>query len=364
MRIALLAPPWIPVPPPGYGGTESVVGQLADGLSGAGHEVILAAHPDSTSAGRLVEVRCRLAGGAGDLTDEINFTRAAWRQLQLQAPDVVHEHTAGGADVDAGSIPRVATMHGPCDERLGPVYRQLGQRSAIVAISHSQANLATGVPVAKVIHHGLDPDAFPVGQGTGGFLLHLGRMSPTKGIDSAIRVAERAGVDLVIASKIREPDEVEYFNQVIRPMLGRRVTFHGETQGPEKLQLLGDAMALLNPIRWPEPFGMVMIEAMACGTPVIATPCGAAPEIVEHEKTGYICTDEPAMIGAVQRLADLDRRACRRRVELHFSTARMVEAHIELYERVARLERQPEHGQPAAYDRVDVVDVTGESAAV
>jgi glycosyltransferase involved in cell wall biosynthesis len=325
----------------------------------AGHDVVLAAHADSTSAGRLVPVLHRAVGGTGDLDDEVGFTQAAWRRLAPESPDVVHEHTAGGAGI-ASTVPRVTTMHGPSDERLAPIYRQIARRSAMVAISGSQAGLATGVPVAQVIHHGVDPTAFPVRAGDGGYLLHLGRMSPTKGIDRAIRVARRAGMPLVITSKMREPEEREYFDQVIRPMLGHGVTFHGESHGREKLDLLGDAVALLNPIRWPEPFGMVMIEAMACGTPVVVTPCGAAPEIVEHDRTGFVVADEAAMVAAVGRLGGIDRQACRRRVVRHFSTTRMVEAHLELYRRLVGPATDQDHHRP--HSTVDVREPKGTSA--
>lgn len=331
MRIGLIAPPWITVPPVGYGGTEAVVDQLALGLQAAGHEPILAAHPDSRCPVEVVTVDGEQRLEIGSLREEASFSAAARTVLEDAGVDVIHDHTAGCALVERPStVPVVVTMHGPPDDRLLPLYRRLGERDALVAISQAQARLARGVRVARVIHHGVDPDAYPVGDGGGGYLLHLGRMSPDKGIDTAIRVARRSGVDLVIASKMREPEEQAYFDATIRPMLGPGVEFVGEVQGVEKLRLLGGARALLNPIRWDEPFGMVMIESLACGTPVIATPRGAAPEIV-LAGLGRLVTTEDEMVSAVAEVDRCDRVACRDAVRQRFSTRRMVEHHLDLY---------------------------------
>ena len=331
MRIGLIAPPWITVPPVGYGGTEAVVDQLALGLRAAGHVPVLAAHPDSRCPVDAVAVDGEHRREIGSLREEASFSAAARAVLEDAGVDVIHDHTVGCALVERPStVPVVVTMHGPPDARLLPLYRGLGERAAVIAISRTQAHLARGVRVARVIHHGVDPDAYPVGDGRGGYLLHLGRMSPDKGIDTAIRVARRSGVDLVIASKMREPAERAYFDATIRPMLGPGVEFVGEVQGVEKLRLLGAARALLNPIRWDEPFGMVMIESLACGTPVIATPRGAAPEIV-LAGLGRLVATEDEMVSAVAEVDRCDRVACRDAVRQRFSTRRMVEDHLNLY---------------------------------
>jgi glycosyltransferase involved in cell wall biosynthesis len=307
-----------------------VVDQLARGLAAAGHEVVLAAHPDSTCPAELLPLDPPGCGDLGSLEDEIAFSVAARVALAKAGVDLIHDHTTGLSSGPAPEVPAVLTMHGPCDQRLRPRYARAATRASVVAISRSQARLARGVPVARVIHHGVDPSAFPVGDGSGGYLLHLGRMSPDKGIDTAVRVARRAGIPLVIASKMREPAEQEYFETVIRPLLGQGVTFVGEVRGAEKLELLGRARALLNPVRWDEPFGMVMIEALACGTPVVATPRGAAPEIVDAA-VGRIAADEDGLVAAVGHVDRIDRAACRARVERHFSSGRMVRDHLALY---------------------------------
>jgi glycosyltransferase involved in cell wall biosynthesis len=190
------------------------------------------------------------------------------------------------------------------------------------------------VPVAGVIHHGVDTDKFALGADTGGYALFLGRMSPDKGVHTAIRIARRAGVPLKIAAKLREQPEHQYFEERVRPLLGGDIEFIGEVAGATKHDLLGNALCLLNPMAWPEPFGMVMIEALASGTPVVATPCGAAPEIVEDGTTGYLRVGEEALADAVQRIGGLERAACRRAAEASFSLERMVAGHVALFEHV------------------------------
>jgi glycosyltransferase involved in cell wall biosynthesis len=228
-------------------------------------------------------------------------------------------------------VPTVTTNHGPFSAVLAPLYRAVATRVPVLAISRHQAATAGDIPIQAVIHHGLDLARFPLGPGGGDYALFLGRMSPDKGIDRAIRVARSAGLPLVIAAKMREPDEHTYFREVVEPMLGPDVEFVGEIGHADKVELLGRATALLNPICWPEPFGMVMIEALACGTPVVVTTCGAAPEIVVDGVTGFVCRDDGELVRGLAAAASVDRAACRRRVETHFSARRMVDAHLRVY---------------------------------
>jgi glycosyltransferase involved in cell wall biosynthesis len=185
--------------------------------------------------------------------------------------------------------------------------------------------------VAAVIHHGVDVERFPVGDGSGGYALFLGRMSPDKAAHVAARVAREAGMPLRIAAKMREPAERAYFDAEVAPLLGGDVEYVGEVGGREKLELLADAACLLNPVAWPEPFGMVMIEALACGTPVVATPCGSVPEIVCDGITGFVRSSEAELIEALGQVGELDRAWCRRDAEARFSTQRMVADHVALY---------------------------------
>jgi glycosyltransferase involved in cell wall biosynthesis len=335
MRIALVAPPWVPVPPPAYGGTEAVVDTLARGLREAGHDVVLAASGDSTCP---VE-RIWLYGRAqtplmGNTYIELRHALHAYKRLADDDVDVVHDHTVAGPLLAErfGHRVVVTTNHGPFTTDATGLYRWTVGRVPIIAISHHQAAAAGNLPIARVIHHGVDTSAFPVGAGRDGYALFLGRMSPDKGVGDAIRIARAAGMPLRIAAKMREPAELDYYRAEIEPLLSRDICYVGEVGGADKLALLGGALALLNPLRWDEPFGMCMIEALACGTPVVATPRGAVPEIVDDGLTGFIRARESRLADALQRAEGIDRRACRAAVEQRFSMQRMARDHIALYD--------------------------------
>jgi glycosyltransferase involved in cell wall biosynthesis len=335
LRIGLIAPPWLPVPPSRYGGIETTVNVLARGLVDHGHEVVLFASPDSTCP-----VEIRSASGPAPGVDvggsavEIHHALSAYESLI--DVDVIHDHTAVGPLVAfAERRTNVATTnHNPFSAPYGSGFAAVSSLVAVVAISHHQASTACGVTIAKVIHHGLDAETFPIGKGSGGYLVFLGRMSPSKGPHRAIAVARAAGVPIVLAGKQHSAAEREFFEAEIRPQLGDDVTFVGELGPVEKMALLGDAIALINPISWDEPFGMVMVEALACGTPVLAFARGAAPEIVESGVTGFLADDEEHLVQAVARLGEIDRNACRSAVEGHFSARRMVDDYVELYDNV------------------------------
>jgi glycosyltransferase involved in cell wall biosynthesis len=246
----------------------------------------------------------------------------------------VHDHTTTGPAYGRRfpHLQVVTTNHGPFNDELLDIYRAIGPMVSVIAISHSQASFADGVPIAGVIHHGIDVDELPFGAGDGGYFLFLGRMAPDKGARKAALVAREAGVPLRIAAKMREPLEHEYYEAQVRPVLGGDIEYIGEVGGSDKYELLAGAAGLLNPIRWPEPFGLVMIEALACGTPVLTFPEGAAPEIVDDEVTGFLCPKRRDMVAAVGRVGEIDRRKCRAAVEERFSTPRMVADHLELFE--------------------------------
>jgi glycosyltransferase involved in cell wall biosynthesis len=335
LRVGLIAPPWLPVPPVGYGGIETIVNVLARGLVDHGHEVVLFAAADSTCP---VELRSAIGPApgvdVGGSAVEIHHAVSAYESLR--DVDVIHDHTAVGPLVAfaerRGNV--VTTNHNPFSPPYGSGFAVVSRSVAVVAISHHQASTARDVAIAEVIHHGLDPDAFPVGKGSGGTLVFLGRMSPSKGPDRAIAIARAAGVPIVLAGKQHTDAERDFFEAKIRPELGRDVTFVGELGPIDKMALLGDAVALINPISWDEPFGMVMVEALACGTPVLAFGRGAAPEIVSPGITGFLANDDAGLIDAIKRLDELDRAACRAAVEGHFSADRMVEDYVALYDRV------------------------------
>ncbi len=336
MRIAVIAPPWTPIPPVSYGGIEAVVDQLAVGYQQAGHEVLLFATGDSTcpvprrSALDVADPRLGMA------VPELLHVSAAY--AQVEDFDVVHDHTlVGPFCVQQGRQQVVVTTaHGPIDGELGPLYRRLDNGVRLIAVSHAQARSAPAVPVAKVIHHGVDVDYFPVGSGDGDYCLFLGRMTPEKGAHRAIAAARMAGLPLLLAAKCREPAEHEYFEKRVQPELGDGTVYLGEVAHDRKMELLASAKALLFPIRWNEPFGMVMIEALACGTPVVAFGEGAVPEIVQDGVNGFLCADETEMAEALGRIDRIERATCRADVERRFSTSRMVADHLDLFETLIR----------------------------
>lgn len=336
MRIGLLAPPWLPIPPPSYGGTESVIDGLARGLQRAGHDVLMFATGDSTtSVPTEFALKTAARGRWEDISVELPHVVSGYEALA--DCDVVHDHTmvgpAWGLVLRRRAV--LTTCHQPLDGELRGVYRAYGERLSVIAISRDQAGRAPDVRIARVIHHGVDLDDFPVGRGDGGYLLFLGRMTPDKGVREAVIVARETGQPLKIAAKMRHRDELAYFTEQVEPLLGVDIEYVGEVGGSDKLDLIGAARALLSPISWPEPFGLVMIEALACGTPVVVCPVGAAPEIVDEGVTGFLCADHDALVAGVARLDELDRAACRDAVVQRFSTERMVSAHIELFEEVA-----------------------------
>jgi glycosyltransferase involved in cell wall biosynthesis len=336
VRIAIIAPPWVPVPPPAYGGTEAVLDNLARGLYNAGHDVLLFATGDSTCRAPTMYVLERAAGtvATGSAT-ELRHVINAYHTVLDWGAEVVHDHTlVGPVYAERFGVPVVTTNHGPFEGELGDLYRTIGPSVALVAISQHHAATAAGIPIAAVIHHGLDVGAFPHGTGDGSYALFLGRMSPDKGVHVAARAARAAGVPLRIAAKMREPAEHTYFEEQVAPLLGGLVDYIGEVGGAEKLELLAGASCLLNPIAWPEPFGVVMIEALACGTPVVATPHGSVPELIADGVTGYVRLDETGLADALQRVDRLDRERCRKEAAERFSTDRMVIDHLRLYEKV------------------------------
>lgn len=333
MRIGLITGPGFPVPPPAYGGTERVVDTLARGFAAAGHEVLLAAPTDS---------RCPvpLAAGMhqadptqlGSVPREVSHLIRAYKAMG--GMDLIHDHTLIGPLYGhrLGRIPAVTTIHGRLLPDVVEIYRAMSSTTHIIAISHDQIRDAQ-LPIDKVIHHGMDLARVPVGMGKDGYACFLGRMCPDKGVLEAVLIAHAAGLPLMIAAKMREPAELDYFHNVVEPVLGKDDQVVGEIGDTEKFALLGNAVALLSPLQWPEPFGLMMIEALATGTPVFGTALGAAPEIVDNGITGYLAPLKE-LPGLLPLAATLDRAACRAAVEKRFSASRMVADHLDLYQEI------------------------------
>jgi glycosyltransferase involved in cell wall biosynthesis len=340
MRIGVVAPPWVPVPPARYGGTEAVVDQLARGFELAGHQVMLWTTGDSTCPVPRGHVFAAAQGKRiGMAAVELDHVITGYEALAAWGADIVHDHTlTGPLCAERSHPPVVTTNHGPFDGELAALYRRVAPRVPVIAISRDQARRAGPIPVAAVIHHGLDPDAYPVGDGGGDdhgpYFLFLGRIIPDKGADHAALAVRQMGGRLLIAGKMQEDHEHRFFAEHLEPLLGDDVVYLGEVTHDDKLRLLAGATALVNPLRWPEPFGMVMIEALACGTPVVAYRYATAPEIVDDGVTGYLCDDMDDLAAKLSGARCLDRAACQAAVADRFTTERMAAEHVALFERV------------------------------
>jgi glycosyltransferase involved in cell wall biosynthesis len=333
MRIGLIAPPWVPVPPTTYGGTELVVDTLARGLASAGHDVVLVATADSTCPVRRLSVFETAPRPMNTTAEELRHVQGAYEALAGEV-DVIHDHTVLGpvwARAAGIETPIVSTLHGPVTDLNRGVLAMTGRTVRLVAISRRQQELGGDLAFRDVIHHGIDPGRFQPGPGDGGYLMFVGRMSFEKGVREAVLIARGAGLPIIVASKMREDVELEYFEEQVRPVADDSVTFLGELSPGERDEYLGRAIALVNPIAWEEPFGLVMIEALALGTPAIVTRRGAAPEVIIHGVTGFVIDDVDQGVEAVRRIGEIDRAACRQSVEGYFSARRMVEQHEALY---------------------------------
>jgi glycosyltransferase involved in cell wall biosynthesis len=328
LRIAILSPAWFPVPPRGYGGIEWVVSLLADGLVDAGHDVSLFASGDSTSKAKLVAVYEEAPSAHVGLTSpELRHALACYERADEF--DVVNDHSGPLAAALGGTVstPVVHTVHGPLDGDSGDIYERIAAVSpsvGLISLSMNQRKPRPDLPWVANCPNALDLSAYPVLPHTGDYLLFLGRMSADKGCHRAIEVAKAADLPLKIAGKMREHAEKEYFESHVRPNLSWGIEYLGEVDHLEKVSLLQNARATLFPIEWEEPFGLVMIESMACGTPVIATGWGAVPEVIEDGHTGVIVDDYREMANAIAEADAIDPLECRRYVEERFSAKRMV----------------------------------------
>jgi glycosyltransferase involved in cell wall biosynthesis len=357
MRIGLIAPPWVPVPPPAYGGTEVVIDNLARGLQELGHEVRLFTVGESECPVPTDFLYPKAIAPIGVTVPETAHVLAAYESLADM--DIIHDHTFLGPLISGlrgmRRPPVAATNHGPFNGETQPILSEIAKHASIVAISHSQARQAQacgGVPVGAVIHHGIDLDLYKAGPGGGGYVMFVGRMSPDKGVHHAVRVAKKAGRQLLMSTKMREDSEIGYFESEVKPLLDPGDEMPSEIPLERRVELLRGADAMLNPITWREPFGLVMAEALACATPVLAFPNGAATEIVESGRTGYLCRDEEEMISAVHRVADISRERCREAAEQRFSLQQMAREHERYYRRVLERESRFMRRLPAAGRRL------------
>lgn len=337
MRIAQVPPLYEAVPPRFYGGTERVVSHLTDALVDLGHEVTLFASAEAQTKAELVKVRdqaIRLDPALlkSDLAAHMSMLTDVRRRAHEF--DVIHFHT------DMIHFPffediaerTLTTLHGRLDLKDLPGVYWRWKQFPLVSISDSQRQPLAFANWAGTVHHGMQADLYRPNYEPGGYLAFLGRISPEKRPDRAIAIAKALGVTLKIAAKV-DPADARYFQEKIEPLIVGEplVEFIGEIGDEDKSAFLGGASALLFPIDWPEPFGLVMIEAMACGTPVVAYGCGSVPEVIEHGLTGFIVSSQEEAEAAVRSIPDLNRREVRRRFDERFSGVAMAQRYLDLY---------------------------------
>lgn len=345
MRIAQVSPLWESVPPQLYGGTERIVSYVTEELVRQGHDVTLFASGDSRTAAHL-EAICpqALRLKSGIFNRDAPMTMLYERALGAVGDfDVIHSHLdfMGFPLARRNPLPVVTTLHGRLDlPELEPVFREYAEMP-LVSISGAQRIPLPRANWQATIHHGLPRDLYSFHPQSKGYLAFLGRISPEKRPDHAIALAKLTGLPLRIAAKVDPADE-QYYRKEIEPLLDHPlIEFLGEISDAEKNDFVGDALALVCPYDWPEPFGLVLIEALACGTPVLAYRRGSIPEVIDHEVTGFVCETLTEMAEAVGRLPLIDRRRCRRAFEERFTADRMARNYVALYERLIAKRSEP-----------------------
>lgn len=342
-RIAFIVSPWFPVPPDGYGGIELMAYNLARELSERGHKVTVIGRQGSQGPFEALalapESWASQLGTKEQLARHSLFLYRAYEVVRKRAFDVIHDHSGPpGILIGATSrvqAPVVATLHGPLTEAEGEFLAAVDRHVHLVAISRAQQALVAGVEWRGVVHNAIDPEQYRAVTDPSekeDYLVDLARISPAKGQHLAVELAERLGTRLVLAGKI-DPDAHEYFDEKIKPHLNDRITWRENVQGKEKANLLAHAKAMVFPIQWEEPFGIAMVEAMVSGTPVIATPHGAAPEVVEPGVTGWLAGGVDEMADAYSRLGEIDLRRCAEEAGQRFGPSRMADGYVSVYER-------------------------------
>jgi glycosyltransferase involved in cell wall biosynthesis len=346
LTIAMVAPPWYPVPPTGYGGIELVVHLLTRGLRRNGHRVLLFAAEGSEHDAIVsapAEWRSDL-GGRDALLREVAYAGQVYKELRATLPggvDVIHEHSGLVGLMTAelsGIAPAIHTVHGPLWEPQLTAYEGVVERSRLVAISDAQRATAPTLSWIGTVHNAVDTSSLTIGsrEDKDPYLLVLARICADKGQHIAIEVARRAGMQLVLAGKVdSSPEAATYYRDHIEPAVdGRNVIHIPNVAGLEKAQLLARAEALLAPLTWPEPFGLSMVEAMVSGTPCIAFNRGAVPELVDEGKTGFVVGDVDDMVEAVSWITEIDPFECAKAARRRFSPDAMVQGYVRLYREI------------------------------
>jgi glycosyltransferase involved in cell wall biosynthesis len=339
MRIAQISPLTEAVPPKLYGGTERVISWLTEELVALGHDVTLFASGDSCTAAKLEAVWPRAIRLDGSIRDPMGIHMTMLEQVRRRAEefDFLHFHLDyyPFSLFSRQTTPFLTTLHGRLDlPELQPVFSTFSSLP-VISISNAQRRPVPQAGWVRTVYHGLPADLLSPQPVAPSYLAFLGRISPEKRVDRAIRIAERCGLPIKIAAKVDKVDQ-DYFDEQIKPLMSLPfVDYIGEIADPQKSEFLSGAIALLTPIDWPEPFGLVMIEAMACGTPVIAFNRGSVPEVIDEGVTGFVVEDETSAVAAVTQIPDLSREGIRQRFEERFTARRMATDYLQTYRELA-----------------------------
>ncbi|HEX3732432.1 MAG TPA: glycosyltransferase family 4 protein [Mycobacteriales bacterium] len=335
LKIAVIAPPWYEIPPPGYGGVEVVCGTLVDGLVRRGHNVTLIGVGKNGTTGHFYATNdTPQFAEMSKTTPEVTHIARANEFIESQNFDIVHDHTnAGPLSAGLRTPPTIVTVHRPIAE-AAPYYKALGDTIRLVAVSDNQRVPRPDLNWAGTVHNGVPLQQFTFNPEKGGYALWLARFNPEKGPDIAIEMCRKASVPLVLVGKVNEEDEHEYLENTIKPMLGPDVKLVLNADRRSVVELVRNAGCLIHSVRWAEPFGMVMIEAMSCGTPVLGLRRGAVPEVVLDGITGWVRDDPEELAELLPRVGELDRADCREHVRQRFSAGAMAAGYEEVYQSV------------------------------
>ncbi len=350
MRIAQVAPIVERVPPKRYGGTERVVYTLTEELVKRGHEVTLFASGDSITSAKLISV-CPKA--LREVKVDNMYGANAWNLLNIGLTyknqdkfDVIHDHINGLSlpTANLSETPVVMTMHGAFNINDKKLFQSLGQKVNFVSISNSQQESLPDINWAGTVYHGMDMADYPFSEEHDGYLLFVGRITRDKGVHLAIETAQFLNLPLIIAAKLEEasPTDVQYFEEKIKPKLSADIRWIGEVNEFERNKLMSRALCVLHPTLWKEPFGLVLIEALGCGTPVVAIGNGSIPEIIQNGRVGFVVKDLEQMVAAVANIHKISRQECRNYVLENFSVEKMVDGYEEIYKKIlAKKKLQP-----------------------
>ncbi len=347
MKIAIILPPWFKIPPAGYGGIEVVVSLLADGLVAKGHEVTVCTVSKSDTKANIYKVFDEEMKGCLDkppsnfLNVALIHTLSSYMEVIGKGFDLIHDHTWKEGLCCAAflkEVPVVHTLHGPFDEENKAFYRLFTNHTGIhfISISNNQRSFLPGLNYLGTVYNGVKFDKYPFSQDKDDFYFYIGRFNPEKAPHLACEAARRMGAKLVLAGKVHEQAEIIYFDQFIRPYLDEKITYIGEVGhwSEEKMHMFSRGKGYLYPIQWEEPFGITMVESMACGTPVITFKRGSAPEVVEHGVTGFVVETMDEFVAAADRAGSISPLKCRERVENLFTSQVMVDSYERLYKKV------------------------------